>query len=133
MMIEMEFWQMILLLLAFFGGVAGAAKVFLTQVQRHMDERFTLVSERLSAIEQDNKKEAQQWQEVERKLSEQWQQTERDLMKFKADMPLNYVRREDFIRGQSVIENKIDTLAVKLENAQLRGHIPGGIQHGESV
>ncbi|MCN2262768.1 hypothetical protein MLL02_26285, partial [Escherichia coli] len=29
-------------------------------------------------------------------------------MRFKADLPLNYVRREDYIRGQTVIEAKLD-------------------------
>ncbi|MDF5991266.1 hypothetical protein P4119_17475 [Pseudomonas aeruginosa] len=41
-------------------------------------------------------------------------------MSLKAELPIQYVRREDYIRGQSVIEAKLDGLAVKLENAQLR-------------
>lgn len=122
MNIEMEFWQMIVLLLAFFGGVAGAAKVLLNQVQKHMDERFTLITQRLGSIETEAKKEATQWQRIER-----------EMMELKAEMPIHYVRREDYVRGQSVIENKIDTLALKLENAQLRGNISGGVQHGEPV
>ncbi len=36
-------------------------------------------------------------------------------MRFKADLPLNYVRREDYIRGQTVIEAKLDALDNKLE------------------
>ena len=49
-----------------------------------------------------------------------WQRIERDLLKLQADMPLHYVRREDHIRGQSVIESKLDGLALKIENVQLR-------------
>lgn len=45
---------------------------------------------------------------------------ERELLRFQAEMPLQYVRREDYIRGQSVIEAKLDGLGTKLENAQLR-------------
>ena len=41
-------------------------------------------------------------------------------------MPLHYVRREDYIRGQSVIEAKLDGVADKLEKAQLRAIINGG-------
>jgi hypothetical protein len=68
----------------------------------------------LDGIETTNKEEASQWQRVER-----------ELMSLKAEMPLNYVRREDYIRGQSVIEAKLDGLATKLENAQLRMTIKG--------
>ena len=39
-------------------------------------------------------------------------------MRFKADLPLNYVRREDYIRGQTVIEAKLDALYNKLEVVQ---------------
>jgi hypothetical protein len=41
-------------------------------------------------------------------------------MRFKADLPLNYVRREDYIRGQTVIEAKLDALYNKLEVVQYR-------------
>ena len=34
-------------------------------------------------------------------------------------------RREDYIRGQSVIESKLDGLALKIENVQLRA-VKGG-------
>lgn len=50
----------------------------------------------------------------------QWQRVERELLALKADLPVHYVRRDDYIRGQSVIEAKLDGLGVKLENVQLR-------------
>ena len=43
---------------------------------------------------------------------------EKEFMRFKADLPLNYVRREDYIRGQTVIEAKLDALYNKLEVVQ---------------
>lgn len=45
---------------------------------------------------------------------------ERDLLELRAELPERYVRREDYIRGQSLIESKLDGLAMKLENLQLR-------------
>ncbi len=42
----------------------------------------------------------------------------KEFMRFKADLPLNYVRREDYIRGQTVIEAKLDALYNKLEVVQ---------------
>ena len=121
MNVQIELWQMITLLLAFFGACAGAGKLLLSQTQKHLDDRFSAqeearkdnhkqVSERLDSIETANRAEANQWLRVER-----------ELLTLKAEMPLQYVRREDYIRGQSVIEAKLDGLAMKMENVQLRG------------
>lgn len=114
MSIEITLWQLVTLLLTFFGACAGAGKLLLAQTQRHMDERFAMVSASMANIEAANKEEAQQWKQIER-----------DMMALRAELPLEYVRREDYIRGQSVIEAKLDGLAVKLENAQLRSLMKG--------
>lgn len=52
--------------------------------------------------------------------AKEWARVEKELLKFKADLPLNYVRREDYVRNQTVIESKLDALALKLENWQLK-------------
>lgn len=125
MTLQIDFWQLLGLLLAFFSACAAAGKFMLLQSQRHIDQRTSLqdrmlatnhaqVSQRLDGIEACSREEASQWQRVER-----------ELMSLKADLPLQYVRREDYIRGQSVIEAKLDGLAVKLENAQLRSAMKG--------
>lgn len=115
MTLQIELWHLILLLLSFLGFSAGAGKLLLAQFQTHMDGRFDSQATRLGAIETANREEAAQWQRVER-----------DLMSLRAEMPIHYVRREDYIRGQSVIEAKLDGLATKIENAQLRGMVNGG-------
>ena len=53
-------------------------------------------------------------------------QLERDLMELRAELPERYLRREDYIRGQSIIEAKLDGLAMKIENAQMRVLLNGG-------
>lgn len=98
------------MLVAFFAACAAAGRLLMGQFQRHMDVMFKAIDEKLAAIEASNKEEAAQWKQVER-----------DLMVLKADLPLNYVRREDYTRGQSIIEAKLDGLASKIEAAQLRG------------
>ena len=45
---------------------------------------------------------------------------ERDVMNLRAELPDKYVRREDYIRGQTLIESKLDGLAMRIENWQLR-------------
>lgn len=118
MTMQLELWHLISLLLAFFGATAGMGKVILEQIERRITERFnsheeiersfmTLSEERLSRLEQ-----------ADRNL-------EREVMSMKADLPLAYVRREDFVRNQSVIEAKLDGLALRIENLTLRGRNDG--------
>ena len=52
--------------------------------------------------------------------AKEWARLEREFLVFQRDLPLNYVRREDYVRNQSVIESKLDSLALKLENWQLK-------------
>ncbi|WP_027996508.1 hypothetical protein [Simplicispira psychrophila] len=125
MTLQIEFWQLLGLLLSGLGVFWGVVKHSLGQSQHHLDERFTLqdaareanhkaLATRLDGMEQINRDEAAQWQRIER-----------DLLKMQAEMPLHYVRREDYIRGQSVIEAKLDALGSKLEAAQLRAAAGG--------
>ena len=52
------------------------------------------------------------------------QRLEKDFLTWKADLPLAYVRRDDYVRNQTVIEAKLDALAVRIDNMKLRdgGH-----------
>lgn len=109
MTLQIELWHVVTLALATLGGFWTLAKIIAGQFQRNIFENHKQISERLDRIESANRLEATEWQRVER-----------DLLKLQADMPLHYVRREDYIRGQSVIEAKLDGLGSKLENAQLR-------------
>ena len=40
MTVQLELWQLITLLLAFFGSVAGTAKIILAQMDKRLDDRF---------------------------------------------------------------------------------------------
>ena len=48
------------------------------------------------------------------------QELERKFYQFQIDLPHTYVAREDYIRGQTIIEAKLDSLASKIENIQIR-------------
>lgn len=121
MSIQVTILELVGPLLAFFAFCGGAGKLLLVQTQRHLDERFTTqdvtrsanhrqLSDRLDAIEEAARDDAAQWKRVER-----------ELMELKADLPMRFVMRDDYVRGQSVIEAKLDGLALKIENVQLRG------------
>lgn len=126
MQVTLDLWHVISLAVSFFGASAAAGKLLLSQTQKHLDERFNSqeaaraanhdqVSRRLDSMEASAREEMGNWQRIER-----------DLLKLQADMPIHYVRREDYIRGQSVIEAKLDALGNKLELAQLRVAAAGG-------
>ncbi|GKT21675.1 hypothetical protein [Acidovorax sp. SUPP3334] len=126
MTISVDFWHLVGLLIGFLSFCSAAAYMFLNLVQKNLDERFATqegartaqhkqLTDRLDGIEQVNREETLQWQRVEREMLKQF-----------AELPMKYVMRDDYIRGQSIIEAKLDGLAGKLENAQLRGIINQG-------
>lgn len=110
MKIEMELWHLITLLLAFFGCVGTFGKVLLSQTEARQAERHKALSKTLSDHVEEEKKNANALQRLER-----------DFLNWKAELPINYVRREDYVRGQSIIEAKLDALYSKLEVVQLKG------------
>lgn len=60
-----------------------------------------------------------------RETASRWNELEREFLEFKAQMPVDYVRREDYIRGQTVIEAKLDAVYEKLDNVQHRQNLRG--------
>lgn len=40
-------------------------------------------------------------------------QMERDWLRWQAELPMHYVRREDYVRGQTIIEAKLDAIAIE--------------------
>ncbi len=114
MNLQIDFWQLVGLLISGLGALIAVMKFGVSQAQKHQDATHQQLIGRLVGIEQANREE-----------SNQWQRMERELLQMKADMPLQYVRREDYIRGQSTIEAKLDVLASKMESAQLRAATGG--------
>ena len=106
MTLQVDFWQLLgfgLTLLSGFAGIIfGAGRLIASQFQSRIDERFDVLQKAREA-------EAQGITNLER-----------DFLRFQADLPLHYVRREDYVRGQSIVEAKLDGLATKIDNAQLR-------------
>jgi|SRR5690625_4329575 len=91
-----------------------------TRLREHLDQRFAdetrareqanlHLREMLTASDTDNQK-----------IDHRLQQTQREVLELKAELPDRYVRREDYIRGQTLIESKIDALALRIENLQLQ-------------
>lgn len=114
MQVQIEFWQLLSVIgavIAVFGAMIWAfGKVLMAQFEQRLGERF-------ETIQTDMTKRAAEDAEVAKQL----RQFERDFAKFQIDMPVLYVRREDYIRGQTVIESKLDAVYSKLELVQIQG------------
>ena len=121
MSIQVNFWDLVLLLVTFFGGVAGAFKLMFAQFERRLGERFTAQETARAENQKHLDAKFSVLEAASNKVAGEWGRIERELLDLKAELPLQYVRREDYIRGQSVIEAKLDGLASKIEKNQLRG------------
>jgi hypothetical protein len=81
MTLQVEFWTVVGFLITFMSFVGGMAKWLFSKAEERQAARF-------ASLEQSLQQSASNWGELEK-----------EFMRFKADLPLNYVRREDYIRG----------------------------------
>ena len=106
MTLTIDFWQLVGLLITGLGALWGVVKAAAAQAQRHQDATHAQLISRLDAIEQTNRQEAGNWQRMER-----------EILQLKADMPLQYVRRDDFVQAIGGINTRIDNFALRMERA----------------
>jgi hypothetical protein len=99
---------------AILGGFWTLGRMALAQLDKRLDERF-------AAQERAREEGRRQFSERLARMEENQHRQERELLQLKADLPVHYVRREDYVRSQTVIEAKLDALALRIENLQLRG------------
>lgn len=121
MKIEMELWHLVWLLLAFFGCVGAFGKVLLDQFEKRLGERFSAQTAAQQVADTSLQNTLQQHLGELKKTSAKVGDLERDFLNWKAELPEKYVRRDDYIRGQTVIEAKLDAVYERLALVQLRG------------
>ncbi len=121
MTVQVEFWQLITLLLSFLGFLFAAGKLLLSQIDRRLNERFETIEKAREEGQATWRATFAQHLDEERRETDLMRNIEREFLRFQAELPLQYVRREDYVRGQSVIEAKLDALYNKLEVVQMKG------------
>ncbi len=121
MTVQLELWHLITLLLAFFGCVGAFGKILIGQFEKRLNERFASQDKARETGSKALQDTLNQHLIDERKTAAQMVSLERDFLTWKAELPLQYVRREDYVRNQTIIEAKLDAVALKIENLQLRG------------
>lgn len=109
---DANFWQLIgafMALLGIFAAVVGwLVRALLAQFEKRLEERFqTQEQARVTATAN--------WEHQFGALAQGQRNLERDLMDLKAELPKEFVRREDAIREQTVIHAKFDSLAAKID------------------
>ncbi|TBV12768.1 hypothetical protein DNK01_13870 [Stutzerimonas kirkiae] len=99
--------------------VFGLVKLLLAQFEKRLVERFDAQDQTREAANQRWENNFDKVLERQDKDAQAVQELDRAFLRFKAELPVEYVRREDWVRGQSVIEAKLDGLALKFENILL--------------
>lgn len=95
----LETYQLIMLLITLAGSIFGAGKAFFNRVEysiRERDDRLALSLDKLG--------------DKLDKESEAIRELDREILKLKAELPREYVSKDDFIRSFTVVEAKIDAV-----------------------
>ena len=93
-----EHWQLFLFLA---GLVAAWSLIILGALRSMLTRNAEILEARIEEV---------------KRISEQNQGLERQFLELKADLPMNYVRKEDFIRHEVVINTKLDRLRDLIED-----------------
>src|SRR3990172_4027453 len=114
MTLQIEFTWLIGLCFVFIGAMWALAKLLMAQTFKQLDARFE--SQDLART-----KAQEHWEARFGQIEALARSNERDLLTMRGDLPNIYVRREDHIRGQSVIEAKLDAISSELKMVQIKG------------
>ena len=120
MQVTLDLWHVISLAVSFFGASAAAGKLLLSQTQRHLDERFNSQESARAANHEQVSRRLDNMEAAAREESGNWARIERDLLAMKADLPLHYVRREDYVQSTATIMAKLDAISLRFENVLLQ-------------
>ncbi len=93
---------------ALVAGYWALARLVVAQFEKRLDERFL--------VQETARKEGRKaWELRFATVEAQQRELDRDFLKLKADLPIAYVRREDAVRDQTIINAKLDALNARLD------------------
>ena len=99
MTFSLEAYQAIMLAITIVGSTFGAGKAFFGRIETSLKDRDDGLKTELSKMGDQMSKE-----------SEAIRQLDREILKLKAELPREYVAKEDFVRSFTVVEAKIDAV-----------------------
>lgn len=103
MIFKLELYQLITLAIALCGTLWGVGKAFFNRVESSIKEKDDNLAKALTTLGDKLDKE-----------SEAIRHLDRQLLKLKAELPREFVAKEDFIRSFTVVEAKIDAVQTTL-------------------
>ncbi|MGO1072310.1 hypothetical protein [Lysobacter sp. CA199] len=99
MKVTFELWHLLTLAITVITAFMALGRMLLAEFDRRFTERLMVLSEDAAG----------------------WRDQERELLRFKAEIAEKFVRREDYIRGQTVIESKLDAISSEVKLVQIQG------------
>jgi hypothetical protein len=96
--VELELWQLVTIVFTLIGAFWAVAKLLLIQTKEQIDEKFKAISSHMKTQDESSRR------------------LERELMELKAELPRDYVRREDYTQAIAIVMTKIDALGLRMEN-----------------
>jgi hypothetical protein len=126
MKLEVELWQLIVTGMTCIGFLGGIVKMIFDQFEKRQNERAAAQDSASHQANQSIREALNDHLSDERRNAVALQTLEREFMRGQADLPVHYVRREDYVRGQSILEAKLDATYSKLETLRITGAHPHG-------
>ena len=106
MIFELTMTNLISLAGLSFGVLWALLKVIGLQQERRLNEKFSGLNEAIAKVGVDMRREA-----------EAARQLETSFLRFQAELPRDYVRRDDFVQAIGGINTRIDNFALRMERA----------------
>ena len=103
MTFSLEAYQAIMLAITIVGSIFGAGKAFFGRIETSLKDRDDGLKAEIAKVNDNVSKE-----------SEAIRQLDREILKLKAELPREYVAKEDFVRSFTVVEAKIDAVQTTL-------------------
>jgi len=111
----------LVLLAAWSGLLIAIIKWFLNNYHKGLKERFKGLSEQITTNNSESARRNEITNDAIRQQEDEMRRVDREILSLRAELAEKYVRREDAIREQVVINAKLDAIAVRLDNVSLRG------------
>ncbi|MGP1628331.1 MAG: hypothetical protein ACTS8S_00060 [Giesbergeria sp.] len=106
MVFELTMTNLISLAGLFLGALWALLKVIALQAEKRSNEKFASLQQSIGKVGADMRREA-----------DAARQLETSFLRFQAELPRDYVRRDDFVQAIGGINTRIDNFALRMERA----------------
>lgn len=115
MRIEFNLWELMYLTIILVGAFWALGKILAAQFSKRLEEKFSAQAEARKVADETLNATLVRHLEEERHMAAKIEILERDFRDWKGELPIRYVLREDYIRGQVTLEHKLDEVHKKSE------------------